>query len=86
MYSHHKEVIILKFGDMVIAVASILIIFILLLFPLTLVFTPALGNYAGYELSAFVSFILSAIIVGYIYTQKIWEENRTKTIAKKPSY
>jgi len=75
-------VIILKFGDMVIAVASLMIIVILIYFPLTLILTPALGNFAGYELGAFVSFPLSAIIVGYIFAQNIWEENRTKTIAK----
>jgi hypothetical protein len=33
-------------------------------------------------LSAVIAFLLSAIIIGYIFTQKIWEENRTKTIAK----
>jgi len=74
--------IILKFGEVVTAVASLTIILILIMFTLTLVLTPALGNYTGFELSAFVSFFLSAIIVGYIFTQKIWEENRTKTIAK----
>jgi len=74
------EVIFLKFGDMVIAIASLTIILILF-FPLGLVLTAALGN-AGFELGAFVSAFLSTIIVGYIYAQKIWEENRTKTIAQ----
>jgi len=75
-------VINLKFGDVVIAVASLTITLILIMFPLTLVLTPALGNFAGFELSAVISFLFSAIIVGYIFSQKIWEENRTKTIAK----
>ena len=77
-----KEVIILKFSDMIIAIASLAVIAVLILFPLTLVLTPALGNYTGYEISAVIAFILSPIIVGYIFTQKIWEENRTKTIAQ----
>jgi len=72
----------MKFGDVVTAVASLTVIVILIYFPLTLVLTPALGNYEGYELSAFVSFPISAIIVGYIFAQNIWEEKRTKTIAK----
>jgi len=75
-------VIILKFGDVIIAVASLTIILVLIMFPLILILTPALGNFAGFELSAVISFLLSAIIVGYIFTQKIWEENRTKTIVK----
>ena len=74
--------ITLKFGDVVTAVASLTIILILIMFPLALVLTPALGNFAGFMLSAVVSFLLSAIIVGYIFAQNIWEENRTKTIAK----
>jgi len=52
------------------------------MFPLTLVFTPALGNFEGFMLSAVIAFLLSATITGYIFTQKIWGENRTKTILK----
>jgi hypothetical protein len=75
-------VIILKFGDMIIAVASLTIIAVFIMLPLTIVFTPALGNFGGFMLSAVIAFLLSSIINGYIFTQKIWEENRTKTIAK----
>jgi len=73
---------ILKFGDIIIAVASLVVLVILISFPLTLVLTPALGNLGGFMLSAIIAFLLSAIIVGYIFAQNIWEENRTKTIAK----
>jgi cation transport ATPase len=75
-------VIILKFGDIIIAVASLTIIAVLIMFPLTLAFTPTLGNFGGFMLSAVVAFLVSAIIVGYIFTRRIWEENRTRTIAK----
>jgi len=75
-------VIILKFSDIITTVASLKLIAILIMYPLTLVLTPAFGNFEGFMLSAVIAFILSAIIVGYIFTQKIWEENRTKTILK----
>jgi len=52
------------------------------MFPTTLVLTPALGVFQGFLLSAVIAFLLSAIIVGYIFSQKIWEESRTKTMAK----
>jgi len=81
-YSHYREVIILKFGDIVIAVASIIVIIVLISFPLMLVLTPALGEYNAFELSGFVAFILSPIIVGYIFAKQIREEDRTKTILK----
>jgi hypothetical protein len=72
----------LKFGDIIIAVASIIVICVLISFPLMLVLTPAVGSYNAFELSGFVVFILSPIIVGYIFAKQIWEENRTKTILK----
>jgi hypothetical protein len=75
-------VIILKFGDIIIAVASLTIIAVLIMFPLTLAFTPTIGNFGGFMLSAVIAFLVSAIIVGYIFTLRIWEENRTRTIAK----
>jgi len=67
---------------MIIAVASLTIIVVLIYFPLALVLMPTLGNFAGYEISAVIVFLVSPIIAGYIFSQKIWEENRTKTIAK----
>jgi hypothetical protein len=72
----------LKFGDVVTAVASLTIIASIISFPLTTVLTPALGSYNAFELTTFVSLILSPIIVGYIFAQKIWEEDKTKIIAK----
>ena len=74
--------IILKFGDVVTAVASLAVIGMLILLPIVFVLTLALGNFGGFMLGVVVSFLLSAVIVGYIFTQKIWEENRTKTIAQ----
>jgi len=72
----------LKFGDIIIAVASIIVICVLISFPLMLVLTPAIGSYNAFELSGFVVFILGPIITGYIFAKQIWEENRTKTILK----
>jgi hypothetical protein len=72
----------MKFGDIIIAVASLVIIAVLIMFPLTLAFVPSLGNFEGFMLSAIIAFLLSAIITGYIFNQKIWEENRTRTMAK----
>lgn len=77
-----KEVIVLKFGDIIITVVSLKIIAVLIMLPATLGFTPALGNFEGFMLSAVIAFLLSAIITGYIFTRKIWEEKRTATIAK----
>jgi hypothetical protein len=75
-------VITLKFGDIIIATASIIVICVLISYPLMLALTPALGEYKAFELSGFVVFFLGPIITGYIFAKQIREENRTRTILK----
>jgi len=72
----------LKFGDIIIATASIIVLCVLISYPLMLLLTPAIGEYNAFETSGFIVFILSPIIVGYIYAKQIREEDRTKTILK----
>jgi hypothetical protein len=72
----------LKFGDVVTAVAVLAVIMILVHFPLMIVLVPALGYYWGINVSAIVSILLSALIGGYIFAGKIWEESRIEAIAK----
>ena len=71
----------MKFGDVVIAVASIAVIAVLIGFPLMLVLIAALGFYLGQNVGAAVSFLLSSLIVGYIFAGKILEARR-EAIAK----
>lgn len=66
---------------MIIALAWLFVFAFLIAFPITLLLTPALGNFNAFELSTFVSAIVSPIIVGYICGQNIREESRTRTTA-----
>jgi len=78
-YLHFKGGDKLKFGDIVIAVASIAVIDALIAFPLGLVFVSALGLELlelGQDVGCFVSLFLSALIGGYIFAGKIWEARR----------
>jgi len=75
----------LRFGDVVMIVASIAVIFALIAFPLETVLFSALGisgmtNW-GYIVSLIVSLFLSALISGSIFAGKIWEARR-ETITK----
>jgi hypothetical protein len=47
-----------------------------------IVLIPALGSYWGINVSAIISVLLSALIVGYVFAAKIWEESRMEAIAK----
>lgn len=66
----------MRLGDVVTCVASIAVIFALILGPLDLVFVSALGLKPGYDVSLIVSFFLSALISGYIFAGKLWEARR----------
>ena len=70
----------MRFGDLVLAVASLAVIFALIAFPLETLFVYALGLWA-YDVGVFLALFLSALTVGYIFAGKIWEA-RKKTIAK----
>ena len=72
----------LKFGDVVTAVASSVVVMVLIHFPLMIVLIPTLGSYWGINVSAIISVLLSALIVGYVFAAKIWEESRMEAIAK----
>jgi len=70
----------LKFGDLVICVASMAVIFALIAFPLEMVWFSALGISSmsnwGYIVNLIVSLFLSALIIGYLFAGKIWEARR----------
>ena len=70
----------LKFGDLVLAVASLAVIFSLIAFPLEAVFVLPFGLWA-YDVAVFLNLFLSALIVGYIFADKI-REARRQTITK----
>lgn len=71
----------MRFGDMVMSVALMAVIFALIAFPLEMVFLSALGisdmSNWGYMVSLIISLFLSALINGYIFAGKIWEARRT---------
>jgi hypothetical protein len=70
----------LKFGDVIIAAASVAVIFVLLAGLLSIALVPvntALGDVANY-----VSIFVSALVVGYVFAGKIREESRMASIGK----
>jgi len=72
----------LRFGDVVTAVASLVVILVLVDFLLGIVLIPAIGlDWGGYVTGA-VSIFLTAFIVGYVFARKIWEEAGMEAIAK----
>jgi asparagine N-glycosylation enzyme membrane subunit Stt3 len=72
----------LKFSDIVIAVASLAVVLLFIEVILGLVLIPAIGWDWGPTVVGTICFLLSGLVVGVIFSRKIWEESGIKTIAK----
>jgi len=73
----------MKFGDIVTSVACAMVIYALIMFPLLWWTTrpEALDLYWGIQTSTVISLLLSALITGYIFGEKI-QEARMESIGK----
>jgi len=73
---------LLKFGDVVMATASAMVILVLIAFPLHLVLFSPLGYYWGAVIGSIIAILISAVIVGFVWAGKIWAENRMRAIGQ----
>jgi ABC-type transport system involved in multi-copper enzyme maturation permease subunit len=71
----------LKFGDIVTAVASLAVVFILVDSVLGIALIP-MNSAWGLDVTSIVSFLVSALVVGYVFAGKIREESRMISIGK----
>jgi hypothetical protein len=71
----------MKFEDVVTAVASLIVILVLVTFPMTLLVVPVLDPSYGRYVGVAVSFLITAVIVGYIFAGKI-REARLESVSK----
>jgi hypothetical protein len=72
----------LKFGDVIVAVASLTVAFILFDCVVNLALVPATGSEYGAMVAVIVSVLLSGLVVGYVFAGKIQEESRRASIGK----
>jgi ethanolamine transporter EutH len=69
----------LKFGDVIMAVASLAMINILLTSVLMGIFLPVIST-GGKDVAVILSILLASLIVGYMFAAKIQEESRRRAI------
>jgi hypothetical protein len=69
----------LKFGDVVTAVASLVVVDTLLNSVLLAVFVPVMSE-GGADVAFIISFLVASLIVGYVFALKIQEESRRGAI------
>ena len=72
----------LKFGNVILAVASIAVIDIMLDFVLGIALIPSIGSYWGMNSAGIISMLIAALVVGYVLAGKIQEESRIRAVGK----
>jgi len=71
----------LKFGDIITAVASLTVIYILLESVLLAVFVQV-NSYWGADVALILSILMASLIVGYMFAAKIHEESKRGAISR----
>ena len=71
----------MKFSDVVTAVASLVVVELLVASVLNLALVP-MSSILGVDVAAIVSFLVSGLVVGYVFAGKIREESRMTSIGK----
>jgi hypothetical protein len=71
----------LKFSDVILAVASWQVVFILVHTVLSIALIP-MNSYWGFNVDSILSFLVSALIIGYVFAGKIREESKLISIGK----
>ena len=70
----------MKFGDIIIAAATLSVIVILLETVLLLAFVPAMSH-SGIDVAVILSTLVGSLVVGYLFALKIQEESRVRSVA-----
>ena len=71
----------MRFGDVITAVASFAVVYMLLEFVLLGIFIPV-NSYLAPDIANIVSVLLASLIVGYVFAGKIKEESRIGAIGR----
>jgi hypothetical protein len=72
----------LKFGDVILAVASIDVIDAMIWFVLGAALIPSIGSYWGINSAGIISMLIAALVVGYVLAGKIQEESRIRAVGE----
>lgn len=66
----------MKFGDLIIAVASLFLITVLISYPLEAILISLLGLYWAPTIGALIAVSLGGLIIGYIFAEKTDDDKR----------
>ena len=74
----------IKFGDVITAVAATIVLVAIISFLIGLLFSLSISLASGWgdTIQTAIAFLVSAIIVGFVFARRIWSENGMEAITK----
>jgi hypothetical protein len=72
----------LKFSNVILAVATVAVIYVLVYYVLGMALVPSMGSYWGLNSAAIVSTLVAGLVVGYVFAGKMQEESKMRAIGK----
>jgi uncharacterized RDD family membrane protein YckC len=72
----------LKFSDVILAVATVAVIYVLVYYVLGIALIPSMGSYWGLNSAAIVSMLVAGLVVGCVFAGKIQEESKMRAVGK----
>jgi hypothetical protein len=72
----------LKFSDVILAVATVGVIYVFVYSVLGMALVPSIGSYWGLNSAAIVSMLVAGLVVGFVFAGKIQEESRIRAVGK----
>lgn len=72
----------MKFGDVIMASATMSVIYVLVLAVLFMVLVSPLGSFMGMNTAGIVSILIAGLIAGFLFAVNIQEESRMKAVGK----
>jgi len=72
----------LKFGDVVMCVASIAVVFVLVYSVLGMALVPSMDSYTGQNIAGLVSMLVAGLVAGFVFAGNIQEESRIRAVGK----
>jgi hypothetical protein len=72
----------LKFGDVILAVATLAVIFVLVYCVLGIALIPSMDSYLGQNIAGLISMLVAGLLVGYLFAIKIQEESKIRAVGK----
>jgi len=72
----------LRFSDVILAVATTIVITVLVYSVLGMALVPSMDSYSGQSIAATISMLVAGLVTGFVFAGNIQEESRMKAVGK----